>query len=679
MCPPDAAATGAGAMFAGATPQASVSTGLPDGDSIATDETLANVATGDANGRTRQPAGSHPPRSPSAAAAALQQLRRLRRDSSSGRRTGTSDFLSSLSRTSPVPNSPPAAANTGAEQPADPSSAEGALPLPQQNPAAQASDEACPSVQPLPEGGRTAAGSPRHGTRGITTIHERPEQGSAESISAAGASSKQQQGPDAGASQPALLQQQSGSQPGSSDGGSAAQHAAAAFDVADAQAQPDSGSRCSELAGGDLSGDDSDGSSVTSRFVPTAAQLAAMPKQRRDAFADRSQRESAGPRPSASQSAAAPAAPAVHLEVEGPHTASAADPHAVPHGNSSSEGSVSPPQQDPMGHDSDEYPDLDEAWGADEPLVPADTPAVASQPPRQASAERPLGLNCIELSSAVHCCQADVAVDLQGAGSAAVMRQDSLTSDSPASTTGQGDARMPSIGSVVANLSIGNGSGDGAARQQTSLREQPAVRAGASADSGHGGHCSSRESGSITSGGAHESGGGDSPAAQHSSEAASLIQRQLAQLRLEGGGRAEPEHPQPEGKRLRRADLSAAGASASPGRPAVKKQVRVRKSVSATSGCPLGGCVCSTSGRLSAAATPSECSAQAAGDEGAAGEPLPQGTGGGVSSQGFAGPQQPHFTLGVPGDATPTAKRRQPPPVAQVCFPAAEQALVGTR
>lgn len=152
------------------------------------------------------------------------------------------------------------------------------------------------------------------------------------------------------------------------------------------------------------------------------------------------------------------------------------------------------------------------------------------------------------------------------------MRQDSLTNDGPASTTGQGDARMPSIGSVVANLWIGNGSGEGATRQQTLLREQPAGMAGVSADSGNGGHGSSGQFDSITSG-AHETGGGDSPTAQHSSEAASPIQRQLAQLRLEGGGRDAPEHPQPEGKRLRRATISPAGAPASPGRSAAQKQV----------------------------------------------------------------------------------------------------------
>jgi hypothetical protein len=132
---------------------------------------------------------------------------------------------------------------------------------------------------------------------------------------------------------------------------------------------------------------------------------------------------------------------------------------------------------------------------------------------------------------------------------------------------------MPSIGSEIANLSIANGSGASAAGQLASLGEQPAVRAGANAASEGGGPHSDGQPVSATSG-AHRSGGGDSPAAQHSSEAASLIQRQLAQLRLEGGGRAAPEHPQPEGKRLRRATIPAAGTAASPGRPAAKKQVR---------------------------------------------------------------------------------------------------------
>ena len=384
-----AAAIAAGAMFAGATPQASVSTGLPDGASIATDETLANVAIGDATGRARQ--AGHPPLSPSAAAAALQQLRRLRRDSSSGRRTGTSDFLSSLSRTSPVPSSPPAAADTGAEPPKEPSSGAGPPALRRQDPGAQPSDEAGPPAEQRPEGSRLAAGSPGHGARGITTIHERPEQGSAGSISAAGASRQQQQGLDASACQPAPLQQEPGSRPGSADAASVVQHAAASFDVAEAQAQPDSGSRYSELAGGDLSGDDSDDSSVTSRFVPTAAQLAAMPKERREAVAGMVQRESAGPSRPPSQGAAATAAADARPK---PGSASVVvlDADAVPQGDSSSEGSVSPPQPDPMGHDSDEYPDLDEALGADEPLVSDGTPAVALQPPQQASADtcRPL-------------------------------------------------------------------------------------------------------------------------------------------------------------------------------------------------------------------------------------------------------------------------------------------------
>jgi hypothetical protein len=66
------------------------------------------------------------------------------------------------------------------------------------------------------------------------------------------------------------------------------------------------------------------------------------------------------------------------------------------------------------------------------------------------------------------------------------------------------------------------------------------------------------------------------------------------------------------------------------------------------------------------------CGAQADGDDDAAAEASPPGTSGSVPSQAFAGPQQPRFTLGVPGDATPTAKRRQLPPAAQVCFPATE-------
>lgn len=132
---------------------------------------------------------------------------------------------------------------------------------------------------------------------------------------------------------------------------------------------------------------------------------------------------------------------------------------------------------------------------------------------------------------------------------------------------------MPSIGSEIANLSIANGSGASAAGQLASLGEQPAVRAGANADSEGSGPHSDGQPSSATSG-AHRSGGGGSPAAQHGSEAVSLMQRQLAQLRLEGGGRAAPEHPQPEGKRLRRAASPAAGAPAPPGRPAAMKQVR---------------------------------------------------------------------------------------------------------
>lgn len=272
----------------------------------------------------------------------------------------------------------------------------------------------------------------------------------------------------------------------------------------------------------------------------------------------------------------------------------------------------------------------------------------------------------VKRSAAQRTHQADGASNLQGAGSSAVMRPDSPTSNSPASTTGQDNARMPSIGSEIASLSIGTGSGAGAARQLASPGEQPAVRVGASGVSENGERLGGGQSGSSAAG-SHQSGGGESPAAQHGLEAASVMQRQLAQLRLEGGGGAAPEHPVPEGKRLRRAACSAAEAPASPSRSAARKQVRAQPQAvppAAASAAPADGSV----------QMPHDvrCGSQAAGGDGAAAEPLPQGTTWSVAPQGFASPQQPHFTLGVPGDATPTAKRRQLPPAAQVCLPAAE-------
>lgn len=260
------------------------------------------------------------------------------------------------------------------------------------------------------------------------------------------------------------------------------------------------------------------------------------------------------------------------------------------------------------------------------------------------------------------------------------LRHHSLDSSSPASN-GHGDTRVPSIGSVIANLSIGIGRGAAVARQLASLREQHAD----AVDPGAAGAGSRQHDGSGTDAAGVSDDSVD--ASQAAPEAAALIQRQLTQLDLsrageaaatgplppalqqqteqpleQAGGSAEDVQPEPatnlahspQGKRLRQAAFSASevpSSSSSPGQPAQTKQLRVQP-------------------RLHAHAAP-RLATPLGGDADAAHMLPPRGSGN-ASPQALSSPGknfqacQPHFTLGAPGEGVPNAKRRQLPPAAQV-------------
>lgn len=304
---------------------------------------------------------------------------------------------------------------------------------------------------------------------------------------------------------------------------------------------------------------------------------------------------------------------------------------------------------------------------------------------------------------------------------------------SSAVSSGRGDSRIPSIGSVIADLSIRSGSG--IAGRLAALREQdPADAADADgADERHSGGATgtadvsaiASDAADVGSIAAHTADVGSSDAGtgtQAAPETATFIQERLARLDLESSseaaaaepsqqdplqqparsvqeaapasstdaapqpadaGEQDPTQP-PEGKRLRQAafsvgdggEQSAEQPSSPAALPAPRKQLRLRPPGQlpshraaeplAAAGAATEPSAAAASGSPADEAAPpadlqaaSQASLHADVDSAARGSP-------GSSPGKYFQSGQPRFTLGSPGDAVLSGRRRQLPPAAQV-------------